>query len=296
MLNAATAAILGTAAAICTTVAFVPQIHKIFKTGGRDVSYPMLVLYLAGVSLWLGYGLTIRAAAMIWANALSAALVATCIALKLIRDGESRQTNRSAPRKLRIAIDMDETIANSLKEHVRRFKVAFGVELTADDLRGKEIEDLAPAGQRAAVERMAQEGSFYEDLEVMEGAQEVVRELAGEHEVFIVSAAMDVPESFSAKYRWVKKHFPFIPPGNLVFCGDKEIIDADYLIDDQARHFVGFRGTGILFSAPHNAKEAGWRRAGSWEDIRRLFLAERRLAERARPERSRMSLRPAKID
>jgi 5'-nucleotidase len=212
--------------------------------------------------------------------------LATCISLKLIRDGESRQTNRSAPRKLRIAIDMDETIANSLKEHVRRFNVAFGVELTTDELHGKEIEDLAPAGQRAAVQRMAQEGSFYEDLEVIEGAQEVVRELAGEHEVFIVSAAMEVPESFAAKYRWVKKHFPFIPPSNVVFCGDKEIIDADYLIDDRVRHFLGFRGTGILFSAPHNAKEAGWRRAGSWEDIRRLFLAQRRLAERARPDLS----------
>jgi MtN3 and saliva related transmembrane protein len=75
MLNAPTAAILGTVAAICSTVAFVPQIQKIFKTGGRDVSYSMLVLYLIGVSLWLGYGLTIRAAAVIWANALSAALV-----------------------------------------------------------------------------------------------------------------------------------------------------------------------------------------------------------------------------
>ena len=61
--------LIGTAAAICTTMAFVPQILKIRRSGGRDLSYPMLSLYLGGVLLWLGYGLMIRAQAIILANA-----------------------------------------------------------------------------------------------------------------------------------------------------------------------------------------------------------------------------------
>jgi hypothetical protein len=42
----------------------------------------MLFLYLAGVLLWLAYGVLLHAAAMIWANAIGAILVATAVVLK----------------------------------------------------------------------------------------------------------------------------------------------------------------------------------------------------------------------
>jgi len=46
-------AFIGIVAAFCTTVAFVPQIVKLRKQGGRGLSYAMLLLYLTGVLLWL---------------------------------------------------------------------------------------------------------------------------------------------------------------------------------------------------------------------------------------------------
>jgi 5'-nucleotidase len=286
MVNGPAATILGTVAASFTTLAFVPQIRKISKTGGKDVSFPMLTLYLIGVSLWLGYGLALGAAALSWANAASIVFVGACISLKLVKEREPKRAPGSERRRLRIAIDMDETIADSLKEHIRRFNAAFGANLTGEELQGKNIEDLVPSDQRPTVRRMVQDESFFGDLDVIEDAQQVVRDLSGEHEVFIVSAAMDVPESFAAKYRWLRRHFSFIPVSNLVFCGDKEIINADYLIDDQARHFRGFQGTGILFSAPHNAKESGRSRVENWQQVRRLFLEQPGDAEYVRSDRA----------
>lgn len=73
---------VGTVAAVCTTVAFVPQIHKIWRQGGGDLSYPMLALYLTGVVLWFVYGLILHAAAVIWANAITTILVFIAIVLK----------------------------------------------------------------------------------------------------------------------------------------------------------------------------------------------------------------------
>jgi MtN3 and saliva related transmembrane protein len=73
---------VGGVAAVCTTVAFIPQILKIRRQGGEDLSYPMLFLYLTGVALWLVYGLMLRAAAVIWANAATTILVALAIMLK----------------------------------------------------------------------------------------------------------------------------------------------------------------------------------------------------------------------
>ncbi len=73
---------IGGIAAVCTTGAFIPQILKIRRQGGGDLSYPMLFLYLTGILLWLAYGLMLHAAAIIWANAATALLVGIAIALK----------------------------------------------------------------------------------------------------------------------------------------------------------------------------------------------------------------------
>ncbi len=107
----------------------------------------------------------------------------------------------------------------------------------------------------------------------MPDCQDVIAELAERHDVFIVTAAMDVPCSFDAKYRWLRRHFPFVPPSHFVFCGDKSIVDADYLIDDRPRHLQRFKGQALLFSAPHNADETRFHRVASWREIRDLFTA-----------------------
>jgi MtN3 and saliva related transmembrane protein len=73
---------IGALAAICTTTAFIPQILKIRRQGGHDLSYPMLLLYLTGILLWLAYGLLIHAAAVIWANACTAVLVFVAVVMK----------------------------------------------------------------------------------------------------------------------------------------------------------------------------------------------------------------------
>ncbi len=64
--------------------------------------------------------------------------------------------------------------------------------------------------------------------------QRVLERLQSRYEIFIASAAMEVPTSFVAKYDWLAEHFPFIPTSHIVFCGDKSILRADYLciLDD----------------------------------------------------------------
>jgi MtN3 and saliva related transmembrane protein len=73
---------IGLAAAVCTTGSFVPQLVKIHRQGGRDLSYGMLLLYMLGVMLWLMYGLRIRAAEVILANVVAGALVSAALVMK----------------------------------------------------------------------------------------------------------------------------------------------------------------------------------------------------------------------
>jgi 5'(3')-deoxyribonucleotidase/uncharacterized protein with PQ loop repeat len=259
-------AVVGTAAALLTTLAFLPQLAKVRRQGGGDLSSSMLAMYLIGQGLWLAYGLLNHAGAVIGANVASIILVAAVAVMK----SRVRRATMAGTRRLRIAIDMDEVMADAVAEHLRRYNTAFGTRLTIDDLHGRHLEEYVPPEHRSAAEAML-DSTFFEQLAVLPDCQDVIRELSVRHDVFIVTAAMDVPCSFDAKYHWLGRHFPFVPSSNIVFCGDKGVIDADYLIDDRSRHFLSFKGRPLLFSAPHNAGETRYPRVSSWAEVREVF-------------------------
>lgn len=170
----------------------------------------------------------------------------------------------------RIAIDMDEVIADFNSKMIPSFNTRFNAQISLADLDGLTIQQLRP-DIKDQIEEMIGEVDFFANLDVMPDSQRVIKKLAETHEIFITTAAMEFPRSFNAKFEWMGQNFPFISPMNIVFCGNKSILKADYLIDDNARHFQHFCGEGILFSAPHNRNITGYRRVNNWLEIEALF-------------------------
>ena len=75
---------IGSAAAICTTLAFVPQAYQSYKT--RDlsgISLPMYSVFTLGVALWLVYGLLQHDWPIIVANAITLVLTVMILILKI---------------------------------------------------------------------------------------------------------------------------------------------------------------------------------------------------------------------
>jgi len=296
----AISAYIGTVAAFCTTVAFVPQIVKLRKQGGEDLSYSMLFLYLTGVTLWLVYGIQVHAVAVIWANVLAGLMVFISIVLKANAPAKKLDlgSRNLAPvnleqRRLRIAVDMDEVIADSFGKHLRLYNQLAGESLTRETVCRRGLSAVIPHDRREEFAAIPDGDGFFADLEVIEGSREALLELSRHHDVFIASAAMEVPTSFDAKFKWLQQHFPFIPPSRIVFCGDKNIIDADILVDDRSRHFREFRGTGILFTAPHNLAERAPLRADNWNDVLQILQGARSAAVGQRQFARTLSMNPA---
>lgn len=187
-----------------------------------------------------------------------------------------------APRKV-IAVDMDEVIADALSEHLLRYNRDFPPTpsdahypnpLTVADLRGRTLWQAIPSSRHAAIEAYFRADDFFRDLPVMPHAQRVLHRLQAQYDVFIATAAMEVPSSFTSKFLWLAEHFPFIPTSHIVFCGDKSILRADFLIDDNPRQLSLFRGQGILYTSPSNISlpNTAFRRVNTWLDIETLFL------------------------
>jgi MtN3 and saliva related transmembrane protein len=75
---------IGTAAAVCTTAAFIPQVLQIWRTrSARDVSLPMYLIFTTGLVCWLWYGLLLNAWPIIIANVVTLALALAVIGMKL---------------------------------------------------------------------------------------------------------------------------------------------------------------------------------------------------------------------
>lgn len=64
--------VIGNIAAICTTIAFLPQVIKIARTKHvADLSLPMYILFSLGVLCWFIYGILVKSAPVIAANGIT---------------------------------------------------------------------------------------------------------------------------------------------------------------------------------------------------------------------------------
>lgn len=77
---------IGAVAGILTTVSFLPQVVKSWRSGStRDLSLTMFLSFCVGVALWLVYGALISSWPVVVANFITLVLAGFILALK-IRD------------------------------------------------------------------------------------------------------------------------------------------------------------------------------------------------------------------
>lgn len=107
-----------------------------------------------------------------------------------------------------IGIDMDEVLADTFGAIIDEFNRRTQLGVTVEHILGKKIYDIMPEHAAEIRDILASDG-FFRRLKVIEDAQEVVRKLSNHYDIYIVTAAMDVPSSFHDKYEWLKEHFPF---------------------------------------------------------------------------------------
>ncbi len=78
------AEVIGFIAAACTTLAFVPQVVRVWRTrSAEDISLAMYLILVAGVLMWIVYGVLIRSLPLVLANVASLVLAGAVLAGKL---------------------------------------------------------------------------------------------------------------------------------------------------------------------------------------------------------------------
>lgn len=87
--------IVSSIAAICTTVAFLPQAYKIHKTHEtRELSFKMYIIFVIGLIMWFIFGFMINSKQIIVANFITGILA--MYILIIITKNKYFSTNKSS--------------------------------------------------------------------------------------------------------------------------------------------------------------------------------------------------------
>jgi MtN3 and saliva related transmembrane protein len=78
------ATLIGLGAAACTTIAYVPQVLKTWRTRSTtDISIGMFLLLFVGIVLWLVYGVILQDLPLILANFITLCLASAILIFKM---------------------------------------------------------------------------------------------------------------------------------------------------------------------------------------------------------------------
>ncbi len=172
----------------------------------------------------------------------------------------------------RIIIDMDEVIADPMGAMVTWYEENHPQKVNFDNIKeGSWVRGFPEQHRQLVLDKLHGPG-FFRDLPVMEDAVDVLKEMNTRYEIFIVSAAVEFPNSLKEKHDWLLEYFPYFTWRQLVLCGDKRMISGDYMIDDHLKNLVHFKGKQLLYTAFHNREVEGYTRLNNWKEAADLFL------------------------
>lgn len=167
---------------------------------------------------------------------------------------------------MRLLIDMDDVIADTLNYTITCLENN-GVFVNRKELSGKYLEDILTKEQVDFMHKMTNSVSYFKRIPIKPNCYSVLKKLQGQYEIRIVSCAFVFPHSMNSKYWWLRKYLDFISSRQIIFCGNKNDVYGDIIIDDVVDNLQSFDGDKYLFSAPHNINASGFKRFDTWLDI-----------------------------
>jgi 5'-nucleotidase len=171
----------------------------------------------------------------------------------------------------RILVDMDGVLADVYPRFFELYEQETGNKKTMGEIIGLKEGEAFPE-----LYRWVETPGFFRSIPVMADSQRVLKLLNKTYEILVISMATEFPVSLTDKQMWINDHFPFISWRQVIFCGNKSLIQADLMIDDHFKNLDHFKGETIIFMQPHNVYNTNHQHktVSSWSEIEKLILAD----------------------
>ena len=164
--------------------------------------------------------------------------------------------------KQQVLVDMDGVLADVYTQFIDWEYRESGIKLKIEDLYGKTEREAFPS-----CDRHVRSIGFFRTAPLIPESREGLKYLNEKYKVLSVSSATEYPQSVIEKQEWLNEHFPFITWEQMIFCGRKDSIKGDMMIDDHPKNLSVFGGERYIFTQPHNIFIPDYTRVNGWKDI-----------------------------
>ena len=170
-----------------------------------------------------------------------------------------------------ILVDIDDTIENLCEEWCNLLNRQYGTSVTYLDVTEWDISKFFPSLTREQVFEPIYNEELWQYVKPKPGAVEYIKKLMDDGFTVYLCTSTDY-RNVKVKFEQViHKYFPFISWKQVIITSKKQMINADFLVDDGIHNLEGGHYGKILMSAPHNksynAEENGMLRVDDWEQI-----------------------------
>lgn len=174
--------------------------------------------------------------------------------------------------RYRICFDLDDTMEDLVGAWTKWLNDRYGRNVRREDVTEWELLDTYPGLTPAQIYEPLHHSEFWDSVEAMDGAVEVIAGLIADgYDVYVVTASH--PQEFYLKMEnMFGSLFGWIGYNKVICTANKQMIDCDVLVDDRPENLIGDTiYDPVLFTQPHNAKFDAYKhhiyRVGNWNEI-----------------------------
>ena len=196
--------------------------------------------------------------------------------LKKLKIGKENMNKKS------IMVDMDDVITTG--GFLYLINKYLNTNYTEEDFQDFYMQDII--SDKEAFFKWFKNYNMYDYSTFISDVKEVLEDLSKKYEIFIGTSYIikdiikDTGFLLEQKYNFLVENFPFINPYNIVFLGNKSVINCDIKIDDRIENLDGAK-TKLLFTAWHNKNisqdeldKKGITRVNNWKEIKDILLKD----------------------
>lgn len=174
---------------------------------------------------------------------------------------------------------MDGTLNNMIDKLIDEYNDRYSDHIKLSDIKQYDFQRMLKPECKDIFSEFCN-FTFMLDLDIADGAVEVLSDLATQHNIYFVTAGH--PYTMGARDIWLRKHFDFYEYGMLVNCVDKRLLKMDILVDDYLDQFAdGADYYGILFHQPWNEQDESITRIHSFWELPKLIDDETKVRRTA---------------
>ena len=167
-----------------------------------------------------------------------------------------------------VLVDMDGVLADVYSRFLDLEFRETGIKLEIESLNGKTEDEAFPNYLKNVRSK-----DFFRKVPTIPDSIEGLKYLNDKYSVLIVSSATEYPNSLIEKIEWLNEFYPFISWKQMIFCGQKDSIKGDIMIDDHPKNLDFFSGRKIIFTQPHNfyISKSNYERVNNWKQIMEIL-------------------------